>query len=93
MKDTSRTSGPAIWVVTIGITTMLLVVATKALWLVVPFLLAIIHTIGLTTISPTVYIFSAFFIAILAGVICYLVLERRVLRVARRLIKRTQPMR
>jgi predicted PurR-regulated permease PerM len=42
LKDTSRTSGPAIWVVTIGITTMLLVVATKALWLVVPFLLAII---------------------------------------------------
>jgi predicted PurR-regulated permease PerM len=42
LKDASHTSGPAIWLVTIGITTMLLVVATKALWLVVPLLLAII---------------------------------------------------
>lgn len=42
MKEASRTSGPSIWLVTIGITTILLVVATKALWLVVPFLLAII---------------------------------------------------
>ena len=42
MKDASRTSGPAIWLVTIGITTLLLVAATKALWLVVPFLVAII---------------------------------------------------
>ena len=42
LKDASHTSGPAIWLLTIGITTLLLVAATKALWLVVPFLLAII---------------------------------------------------
>ena len=42
MKDASHTSGPSIWLVTIGITTLLLVAATKAMWLVVPFLLAII---------------------------------------------------
>jgi predicted PurR-regulated permease PerM len=35
-------SGPLVWLTTIGITTLLLVAATKALWLVVPFLLAII---------------------------------------------------
>jgi predicted PurR-regulated permease PerM len=34
--------GPLIWLVTIAITTLLLVAATRALWLVVPFLLAII---------------------------------------------------
>ena len=42
MKDSSHTSRPSIWLVTIGITTLLLVAATKAMWLVVPFLLAII---------------------------------------------------
>ena len=42
MKDASPKSGPSIWLVTIGITTLLLVAATKAMWLVVPFLLAII---------------------------------------------------
>ena len=35
-------SGPLVWLATIAITTLLLVAATKALWLVVPFLLAII---------------------------------------------------
>lgn len=35
-------SGPLSWVATIGFTTLLLVASTKALWLVVPFLLAII---------------------------------------------------
>ena len=42
MKHGSQTPGPAIWLLTIGITTLLLVVATKALWLIVPLLLAII---------------------------------------------------
>jgi len=35
-------SGPLVWLATIGITTLLLVASAKALWLVVPFLLAII---------------------------------------------------
>jgi predicted PurR-regulated permease PerM len=35
-------SGPLVWLVTIGITTLLLVASAKALWLVVPSLLAII---------------------------------------------------
>ena len=35
-------SGPLVWVATIGFTTLLLVASTKALWLVVPLLLAII---------------------------------------------------
>ena len=35
-------SGPVVWLTTIAITTVLLVAAAKALWLVVPFLLAII---------------------------------------------------
>jgi peptidoglycan/LPS O-acetylase OafA/YrhL len=47
------------------------------------FLLAIMNTIGLPNINPAVYIFSAFFIALVAGVVCYLVLERRMLRVGR----------
>ena len=34
--------GPAVWIITIVITTLLLVASTKALWLVVPFLIAII---------------------------------------------------
>jgi predicted PurR-regulated permease PerM len=38
----SHVTGPAIWAITIVITTLLLVAATRALWLVVPFLLAII---------------------------------------------------
>jgi predicted PurR-regulated permease PerM len=38
----SRGSGPALWLLTIAITTLLLVAAAKALWLVVPFLVAII---------------------------------------------------
>ena len=72
--------------------------ASYSIYLVHPFaqrvfLLAIIHTIGLSSISATTYIFTAFFVAIAAGVVCYLVLERRVLRVGRRLIGRTQPTR
>lgn len=35
-------SGPLVWLVTIAVTTLLLVASAKALWLVVPFLLAII---------------------------------------------------
>ena len=42
MKDASHRSGPWIWLLTIGITTLLLIAATKAMWLVVPILLAII---------------------------------------------------
>ena len=72
--------------------------ASYSIYLIHPFaqrafLLAVIHTIGLPSITPTVYIFSAFFIAIVAGVICYLILERRVLRVGRRLMRLVQPTR
>ncbi|MCC7328010.1 MAG: AI-2E family transporter [Burkholderiales bacterium] len=42
MKKTPSGFGPLTWLTTIVITTLLLVAATKALWLVVPFLLAII---------------------------------------------------
>jgi exopolysaccharide production protein ExoZ len=72
--------------------------ASYSIYLVHPFaqrvfLLAVIHTVGLTNINATVYIFSAFCIAIVAGVVCYLVLERPVLYVGRRLMRRVQPMR
>jgi predicted PurR-regulated permease PerM len=42
LKNSSRPGEPAIWLLTIGITALLLIAATKALWLVVPLLLAII---------------------------------------------------
>lgn len=42
MRDSHLASGPLAWIVTIGITTLLLVASAQALWLVVPFLLAII---------------------------------------------------
>jgi len=72
--------------------------ASYSIYLIHPFaqrvfLLAIIHTIGLSSINPTVYIFSAFFVAIVAGVICYLVLERRVLRIGRKIVRYVQPTR
>ena len=43
------------------------------------FLLAVIHFVGLPNINANVYMFSTFFISIVAGVICYLILERPVL--------------
>lgn len=72
--------------------------ASYSMYLIHPFaqrafLLAVIHTVGLNNINATVYIFSAFFIAIAAGVVCYLVLERRVLSLARRLLRPSQPTR
>jgi exopolysaccharide production protein ExoZ len=72
--------------------------ASYSIYLIHPFaqrvfLLAVIHTIGLPSINPTVYIFSAFFIAIVAGVICYLVLERPVLRIGRKIVRYIQPTR
>jgi exopolysaccharide production protein ExoZ len=72
--------------------------ASYSIYLIHPFaqrlfLLAVIHTIGLPNINPTAYIFSAFVIAIIAGVICYLVIERRVLRVGRMIMRYFQPTR
>ena len=42
MNGSYLAGGPAVWLVTIVITTLLLVASTKALWLVVPLLIAII---------------------------------------------------
>jgi predicted PurR-regulated permease PerM len=42
MSRSYLASGPLVWLATIGITTLLLAASAKALWLVVPFLLAII---------------------------------------------------
>ena len=42
MTSRHLASGPLVWVATIGVTTLLLMASAKALWLVVPFLLAII---------------------------------------------------
>jgi exopolysaccharide production protein ExoZ len=72
--------------------------ASYSIYLIHPFaqrvfLLAVIHTIGLPNINATIYVFSAFFIAIAAGVVCYLVLERRVLRLGRRIVRYFQPTR
>lgn len=72
--------------------------ASYSIYLVHPFaqrvfLLAVIHTIGVSKINATIYIFSTFFISIVAGVVCYLVLERRVLSYGRRLMRYVQPMR
>ncbi len=41
-RPAAPASGPLVWLVTIVVTTLLLVASSKALWLVVPFLLAII---------------------------------------------------
>ena len=70
--------------------------ASYSIYLIHPFaqrafLLVVLHTIGLGAISPTAYIFTSFGVGILAGVICYLVLERRVLALGRRLIRRKPP--
>jgi exopolysaccharide production protein ExoZ len=72
--------------------------SSYSMYLIHPFaqrlvLLVVIHTIGLPNINPTVYIFSAFFVAIVAGVICYLVIERRVLRIGRKIVRYFQPTR
>ena len=69
--------------------------ASYSIYLIHPFaqrafLLVVLHTIGLGAISPTVYIFTSFGVGILAGVICYLVLERRVLALGRSLIRGTR---
>lgn len=42
MKSDYFLGGPFVWLVTIGITTLLLVASTQALWLVVPLLIAIL---------------------------------------------------
>ena len=42
MNEDDTRAGPALWLLTIAITTLLLIAATMALWLVVPFLVAII---------------------------------------------------
>jgi len=65
--------------------------ASYSIYLAHPFaqralLLAVLHTIGLAAIVSTVYIFSAFAIGISAGVLCYWVLERRLLAVGRKLV-------
>ena len=70
--------------------------ASYSIYLIHPFaqrafLLVVLHTIGLGAISPTAYIFTSFGVGILAGVVCYLVLERRVLALGRRLIRRKPP--
>jgi len=72
--------------------------ASYSIYLIHPFaqrvfLLAVIQTIGLSNINATMYIFTTFFIGIGAGVICYLVLERRVLRLGRRIVRSLQPTR
>lgn len=72
--------------------------ASYSIYLIHPFaqrafLLLLIQTVGLAGISATFYIFAAFFLAMLAGVICYLVLERRVLAIGRRIVRRLQPTR
>lgn len=42
MKGTLSLSGPVVWLVTMAITTLLLIASAKALWLVVPLLIAIL---------------------------------------------------
>jgi len=42
VNNTYLAGGPVVWLVTMAITTLLLVASSKALWLVVPFLIAII---------------------------------------------------
>jgi predicted PurR-regulated permease PerM len=42
MNDSDQAAGPLVWLVTIVVTALLLVASAKALWLVVPLLLAII---------------------------------------------------
>ncbi len=55
--------------------------SSYSIYLVHPFaqrvlLLAVIRTVGLAAVSPMLYALGAFFIGIVGGVVCYLVLER-----------------
>jgi exopolysaccharide production protein ExoZ len=57
------------------------------------FLLGVNRTVGLATVSPTLYVFTAFVVGIVGGVISHLAIERPLLIAARKLIGRSQPTR
>jgi exopolysaccharide production protein ExoZ len=57
------------------------------------FLIAVNRTIGLASVSPTLYIFSAFVVGVAGGVVCHFLIERPLLIAGRRLIGRSQPTR
>lgn len=72
--------------------------ASYSIYLAHPFaqrllLISVNRTIGLSAISPTLYVLSAFVIGIAGGVICHFLIERPLLIAGRQLIGRTQPMR
>ena len=57
------------------------------------FLIGINRTIGVASISPTLYVLTALIAGIAGGVICHFVVERPLLIAGRRLIGRAQPTR
>jgi peptidoglycan/LPS O-acetylase OafA/YrhL len=67
--------------------------ASYSIYLAHPFaqriwLIGVNRTVGVAAISPTLYIFTAFLIGIVGGVICHFVIERPLLIAGRRLIRR-----
>jgi peptidoglycan/LPS O-acetylase OafA/YrhL len=72
--------------------------ASYSIYLAHPFaqrlwLLGVNRTVGLATVSPTLYIVTAFVVGIAGGVICHWLIERPLLIAGRRLIGRSQPTR
>jgi exopolysaccharide production protein ExoZ len=72
---------------------MMLGDASYSIYLAHPFaqrlwLLGVNRTFGLATISPTLYIFTAFVVGIAGGVVCHWLVERPLLIAGRRLIGR-----
>jgi exopolysaccharide production protein ExoZ len=72
--------------------------ASYSIYLAHPFaqrlwLIAVNRTLGFSAISPTLYVFTAFAIGIVGGVICHFTIERPLLIAGRRLIGRSQPTR
>ena len=72
--------------------------ASYSIYLAHPFaqrlwLIGVNRTVGLATVSPTLYIFTAFVVGILGGVICHWLIERPLLIAGRKLIGRIQPTR
>ena len=72
--------------------------ASYSIYLAHPFaqrvwLIVVNKTIGLSAISPTLYVFTAFVVGIIGGVSCHFLVERPLLIAGRRLIGRSQPTR
>ena len=72
--------------------------ASYSIYLAHPFaqrvlLIAVNRTIGVATVAPAIYVTAALIAGIAGGVLCHFLIERPLLILGRRLIRRAQPMR